>query len=350
MSVTDFERRRNDILEAIVEAYINTASPVGSELISRTMRQALSSATIRNIMAQLEEAGLLEQPHTSAGRVPTDRGYRLYVDALMDTVHLTPEESQRLLELIQPHEPELERLFERVGEVLAEQSRQAAVVLEPTVKHSRVKQIELLPLGLHKLLCVLVAQETMVASHVVEVEEPISREEALSLAHFLNTELTGLPMEELLSSLGERLSAIDKSLERLVKRSMAILQTVLATEPEERVVLEGMLYLVEQPEFRKDPDKTHQLLRQLQLRQALVDRMRAEMRTPRTCVRIGREMDIEGLEDCSYILAPFGVRQTPLGGVGILGPKRMDYRRMRAMVEGMAELLTDLLTQWELNG
>ena len=403
--VSDFERRRNDILEAIVELYISTASPVGSVLISRKLRQRLSSATIRNIMAELEEEGLLEQPHTSAGRVPTDRGYRLYVDHLIETVSLTPDESQRLAGLIQPQELELERLLERVGEVLAQESQQAAVVLEPTVKHSRIRQIELLPLGLHRLLCVVVAQETMVVSHVVDVEEPISREEALSLAQFLNTELVGLPIQELLPSLERRLAEMDEAFSQLVKRSMAILQTVLAIEPEERLLLEGTLYLVQQPEFRKNPGKTHQLLRQLELRQALLQRMRADlsaapdtaraspattvaagrqagmipppagspkasqhrsreqkgiyrpcgptagwgMTAPETCVRIGREVDIEGLEDCSYILAPFGVRQTALGGVGILGPKRMDYRRMRTLVEGVADLLTDLLTQWELN-
>lgn len=350
MNVTDFERRRNNILEAIVEAYLETASPVGSELISRKMRRQLSSATIRNVMGELEEAGLVEQPHTSAGRVPTDRGYRLYVDQLLEAVQLSADELQQLLALVHPDELELKQLFQRVGEVLAEQSHQATVILEPTVKHSRVKQIELLPVGVRKLLCVLVGQETLVVSHVIEVEQPISREEALSLAHFLTSELTGLPIQELLTSLEGRLSEVDASLADLAKRSLAILQTVLATEPEERLLLEGTLYLVEQPEFRKNPNKTHQLLRQLELRQALMAKMREELGSPRTCVRIGREINIEGLEACSYILAPFGVRQAVLGGIGVLGPKRMDYRRTRALVEGAADLLSDVLTQWELNG
>ena len=135
----------------------------------------------------------------------------------------------------------------------------------------------------------------------------------------------------------------------LVKRSIAILQTVLATEPEERLLLEGALYLVEEPEFRGDPDKTHRLLRQLELRKALMAKMREDLIGSQTRVRIGSEVGIEGLEDCSYVLAPFGVRQNIVGGVGVLGPKRMDYRRTQAVVEATADLVTDWLTQWELN-
>ena len=347
MAVTDFERRRNDILETIIEAYISTASPVGSELISHKMRQGLSSATIRNVMAELEKEGLLEQPHTSAGRVPTDRGYRVYVNSLKDTCRLTPDEAERLGQIAQLEGPELERFFEDVGQALSRLSRQATFVLAPTVRQSTIKQIELMPVGLRKLLCVLVGQEAIIASHVVEIEEPISRDEALSLAHFLNTELVGLPIAELLQSLERRLLAVNDSLYYLVKRSLTILELALATEPTEHFYVEGAAYLFEQPEFRKDPLKAHELLRQLELHQELVMRMRHDLLAQETTVRIGREVAIDGLSDCSYILAPFGIHQTVLGGIGVLGPRRMDYRRMRALVEGVAGLVTEALSHGE---
>jgi heat-inducible transcriptional repressor len=184
-------------------------------------------------------------------------------------------------------------------------------------------------------------------SHVVDVEEPISREEALSLAHFLNTELAGVPTRELLASLERRLLAVSDSFYHLVKRSLAILQTALATEPEARFLIEGTAYLFEQPEFRKDPRKAHDLLRQLDLQQELLERLRSDLATEGTHVRIGREVAIEGLDGCSYLLTPFSLHQTVIGGVGILGPKRMDYQRMRALVEGMADRVTDILTRWE---
>ncbi|MBI3319500.1 MAG: hypothetical protein HYZ89_02805, partial [Candidatus Omnitrophica bacterium] len=174
--------------------------------------------------------------------------------------------------------------------------------------------------------------------------------------------------QELLVSLERRLLAVNDSFYHLIKRALAILQTALATEPEEHFFMEGATYLFEQPEFLQSPHKTHELLRHLELRHELLERMRAElaslpvrperraragesgrqpgMTSERICVRIGREVDIEGLEDCSYVLAPFGVQQTVLGGVGVLGPKRMDYRRVRALVDGMAGLMTDAMTQW----
>jgi len=360
--MSDFEQRRNEILEVIIEAYVSTASPVSSELISRRLRQALSPATIRNVMAELEEEGLLEQPHTSAGRVPTDSGYRYYVDSLMEVMRLPLEESQRLSQMVRPEELELDSFFACVSEALSSLSHQVAFVVAPTVKHSTIKQIELLPIGLRKLLCVLVGQEALVSSHVVDVEEPISRDEAISLAHFLNTELVGLPTQELLASLERRVLAVSDSFYHLIKRAHAILQSVLATEPEERLFLGGMLHLFEQPEFRKDPRKAHGLLRQFEQQTALLERLRtdlvcllpasgrASMASGGTRVRIGREVQLEGLDECSYILTPFRVRHIIVGGVGVLGPKRMDYRRMRALVEDMAVRVTEGLNQWELEG
>ncbi|MCI0564510.1 MAG: hypothetical protein MN733_39075, partial [Nitrososphaera sp.] len=181
MSDTDFEQRRRDILEAVIETYVSTAAPVGSEVVARKLRFGVSSATIRNVMVELEKAGLLEQPHTSAGRVPTDRGYRFYVDMLMVSRRITLEEFSEIEALIRPSECDVERLLKRVCNVLASFTQQAALVVAPTVKQSTVKQIELVPLSVRRVLCVLVANEEMITSHIVEVEEPMSRDEAMAL-------------------------------------------------------------------------------------------------------------------------------------------------------------------------
>src|SRR3989338_1099761 len=156
MSVTDFDQRRNRILEMIVEAYVSTASPVGSELVARKFRPSLSSATIRHVMVELEEAGLIEQPHTSAGRVPTQRGYRYYVDAVMEIRPLPAEQVRQMESLLQPAELDVEHLLDRASEVLAGLTQQVAFAVAPTMKRTAVKQIELLPLSVRKVLCVLV--------------------------------------------------------------------------------------------------------------------------------------------------------------------------------------------------
>jgi heat-inducible transcriptional repressor len=346
MSVTDFEQRRNRILELIIEAYVSTASPVGSELVARKLRASLSPATIRNVMGELEQAGYVEQPHTSAGRVPTERGYRFYVDSVMDQSHLSPDELRQLSGLLESAELEPDQLIARSSEVLSELTRQAAFAVAPTVKRSTVKQIELVPLSVRKMLCVLIANEEMIASHIVEIEEPMTRDETAALTRFINTELVGLSFSELLDSLERRMLAETDSFYHFVKRSLRILEHALSTEPDERLLLEGMSHVVSQPEFSRDPHKARELLQGLDAEEALLGRVRQDLGGPGVRVRIGREVQVPGLEECSYIAAPFAVGGEVVGGIGILGPKRMDYQRLAAAVEGMSRCLTGLLSRW----
>ncbi|HLD78650.1 MAG TPA: HrcA family transcriptional regulator, partial [archaeon] len=222
--------------------------------------------------------------------------------------------------------------------------QEAAFVVVPTVKQSKVKQVELVPLTVRKLLCVLIANEEMIASHVVEIEEPMSRDETMALARFINTELVGLPFSDLLGSLERRMLAETDSFYHFVKRSLTILQHALSTEPSERFVLEGTSYVVAQPEFSRDPHKAHELLKGLDAEEVLLQRIRQDIAPDGSRVRIGHEVQVPGLEACSYITASFAMRDQMLGGVGVLGPTRMDYPRARALVEGMGRCLSEILT------
>ncbi len=347
MSVTDFDKRRNKILSITVQAYIATALPVGSQFVARKLRSSWSSATIRNVMAELEKVGLLEQPHTSAGRIPTDRGYRFYVDSVMEVPHLPGEQLRQIEAAIQPIELDLDHLLEQAGLILSQLTQQTAFVVAPTVKQSTVKQIELVPLSVRKLLCVLISNEEIVASHVVETTEPVTRDEALALARFLNTELVGLSFSALLSLLERRMLAESDSFYHLVKRSLTILQHALSTEPDERLWLEGTSYVVSQPEFRKDPHKAHEVLKGLDAEELLLERIREDIAGGGVKTRIGHELRVPGLDECSYVAAPFAVGDEAVGAIGILGPKRMDYPRMHSYVEAMGRCVTELLAQWE---
>ena len=331
----------------IVEAYVSTASPVGSELVARKFRPSLSSATIRHVMVELEEAGLIEQPHTSAGRVPTQRGYRYYVDAVMEIRPLPAEQVRQMESLLQPAELDVEHLLDRASEVLAGLTQQVAFAVAPTMKRTAVKQIELLPLSVRKVLCVLVANEEMIAAHVVEVEEPLSREEAAALARFINTELAGLPGDALLESLERRLLAESDLVYHLVRRSFDILRLALSTEPEERLFLDGTSYVMSQPEFSRDPRKAHELLKGLDEASRFLQRVREDLAADGVRVRIGREVQVPGLEECSTVTAPVAVGHTMVGAVGVLGPIRMDYPRVRALVETMAQCAGELLARWD---
>ncbi len=347
MNVSDVETRRKRILELVIEAYVSTATPVGSEFVAKKLRSSLSSATIRNIMVELSKEGLLDQPHTSAGRVPTDRGYRFYVDAVMDSRPLPADELRQVETLIQPIELDVAALLERAGTVLAELTQQAAFVVAPTVKHSTVKQIELVPLSIRKLLCVMVANEEIIASHVVEIEEPMTRDETVALGRFLNTELVGLPFNDLLSSLERRMLAQNDSFYHFVKRSLNILKHALSTEPSERLFLEGMSYVVSQPEFSRNPRQAHQLLKGLDDQEPLLQQLRQDLAQEGVRVRIGRELRVPGLETCSYITVPFAIGEESVGGIGVLGPTRMDYPRLRALVEAVGGSISTWLTRWD---
>lgn len=347
MSVTDFDQRRNDILRLIVEAYVSTAAPVGSEFVARRLRSSISSATIRNVMAELEDRGYVEQPHTSAGRVPTDQGYRFYVDAVMDQRRLPPDQLQQMAAAIHPHELDVDELLERAGTLLAQITQLGVFVMAPTVRHSKVRQIELVPLSARKLLCVLIANEELIASHVVEVEQPLTRDEAAALARFLSDELGGLPFAGLVESLQRRLLGETDSFHHMVKRSLDILQHALSTEPHERLFWEGTSYLVSQPEFARHPQRAHDLLRGLDAEAPLVQRLRQDLSSAGVQVRIGHEIALAPLEACSYVTASFGIGSQIIGGIGVLGPTRMDYPQVRAVVDGMARCVTEALTYWE---
>jgi len=290
-------------------------------------------------MGELEEAGLLAQPHTSAGRVPTDLGYRFYVDSLMPVRELSPEQQQQLEALTQPSGPDVDDFLERASMMLAEISQQAALVLGPSVRQSTLRQVELVPLSVKKILCVLVASEEMIASHVIEVEEPMSRDEAILLGRFLNTELAGLPFTDVLELLERRLLAQTDSFYHFVKRSLDVLQPALSGEAHGHLFLEGMSNVVGQPEFRKDARKAHELLKGLEAQERLIERLAEEFATRRAQVRIGTELQALRLEDCSIVTAPVVLDGQVLGGIGILGPKRMDYSRMTALAQGMALML-----------
>jgi heat-inducible transcriptional repressor len=192
-----------------------------------------------------------------------------------------------------------------------------------------------------------VANEEIFASHVVEIEEPKTREEAAALVRFLNTELVGLPFRELLGSLERRMLAEHDSFYHVIKRSLSILQHALSTEPTERLLVEGMSYVVSQPEFRRDPRKAQQLLRGLDAEELFLKQVRQDLASASGVrVRIGHEVQVPGLDGCSYVTAPFAVGQDVVGGVGVLGPTRMDYRKGRSIVEAMGRCVTSILNRW----
>ena len=186
----------------------------------------------------------------------------------------------------------------------------------------------------------------MIASHVVDVDEPMNRDEAAALCRFINAELVGVPFSRLLDSLERRLLSEQDAFYHLVKRSLQILTHALSTEPEERLFLEGTSFLMSQPEFSRHPHKAHELLRQLEAHQELLQWLHQQPGVRGVSVWIGHEVALRSLRECSVISAPFFLGGSVAGCVGALGPKRMDYPHISVLVDGMAQCMTEILEQW----
>ncbi len=344
MSVTDSEERRNRILMAVIEDYIGTALPVGSHAICEKYRLNVSSATVRNIMGELEEQGLIMQPHTSAGRIPTDRGYRYYVNALHDMSPLDAVQVRQIDALLATSGVEAALLLDRAARLMAELTHQAAIALYPVLRRNVFKRLEVIPMDGRHLLCVLVTMQGLVRSIVIEVEEPVTTEELGTLQRFLNTELAGMALDAVEEFLQRRILAQSDSFFYLLKRALQILHLALEAQQQEQLRLEGTSYVLAQPEFH-DADKTRVLLRLLETRDELIALLQEDLTHEGMVVRIGQETQRAAMADCSLVSAPYQVGGRVVGGIGILGPKRMEYPRVMATVDYVARRVGELLSQ-----
>ena len=346
MPTTDVDSRRNNILSAIVEAYVETAQPVGSEVLSQRYGLGVSSATIRNVMADLEAEGLIRQPHTSAGRVPTDKGYRRYVNGLMRELRLTPDEMARI-DVYLLHggaAVDIGLLIERASKLLSQMTHQAAVGITPEWKHHQLKRLELVPLGPHRLLGVVLTQQGFVKSQLFELEESLTGDEVTSLLRFINAELVGLELTTMEELLTHRLLEQTDAFVYLMRRAMQVIHLALETE-QERYYLEGTGYLLEQPEFR-DLGHARTVIQMLDTEAELLPLFASDERAAGQ-VRIvigGEDVRLSAME-CSIVQAPYTMQRRIAGSLGIIGPKRMDYPRVVASVSQVAQRVSELLSR-----
>ena len=341
--LTDSEDRRSKILVAVVEGYIDTGSPVGSQMICEKYRLGVSSATIRNVMGDLEAQGLIMQPHTSAGRVPTDRGYRAYVNALRELL-LDPEQARRVDALLGQTGVEPAALLDRAARLMAELTRQAAVALYPVLRRNAFKRLEVVPLDGRRLLCVLVTMQGLVRSIIIEVDEPVTAEELHTLLRFLNTELQGMGLDAVEEFLQRRILAQHDSFFHLLKRALQILHLALESGEAEPLRLEGASYMLMQPEFQ-DAERTRLVLQFLETRQELVGLLQEDLAREGIQVHIGQELPQPAMSDCSLVTMTYRINGQVVGGLGVLGPKRMEYPRVMAMVDYVARRVGELLSE-----
>ena len=337
--------RKLDVLRAIVEDYVETEEPVGSKALVERHGLGVSPATVRNDMAALEEEGLITQPHTSAGRVPTDKGYRLFVDRLATIKPLSAPE-RRAIETFLEDAADLDDVVDRSVRLLAQLTHQVAVVQYPSLRRTALRHVELVPVGDRHLLVVIITDHGRVEQRTIEVPDPLDAGTVARLRIRLNTAAAGRRLAELgtaLSDLADDFAAADGP---LVRGVVAVVEDTLAQESEERVVLAGTANLVR----GGGADFAHTISPVLEAleEQVVLLRLLGEMAEDEAAVsvRIGRETQHEGLLETSFVTTGYGGPDgggTAVARIGSVGPLRMDYPGTIASVRAVARYLSRIL-------
>ncbi len=332
--------RQLEILRAIVEEYVATEEPVGSKIIAERHSLGVSPATIRNEMAILEEAGLITQPHTSAGRIPTNRGYRLFVDKLADVKPLSNPE-RRAIESFLEGALDLDDIVTRTVRLLAQITKQAAVVQYPSLTKSRVRHTELVLLHPSRAMLVLITDSGRVEQRLIDLPFDISEESLSELHKRINSVIQGHPLSRVAAQVDGLISGFNASERASVAIIIATLIEVAVEKPEEKVALAGTANLARSnQEF---PTTIHPILEALE-EQVVLLRLLSDAGSS-VQVRIGDEQSEQGLKSTSLVSMGYGSSDSSLGALGIIGPTRMDYASSMAAVNAVARYIGHFLNE-----
>lgn len=323
--MNDLDERKQKILHAIIQTYLETGEPVGSRTISKYTDLKLSSATIRNEMSDLEDLGYIIQPHTSAGRIPSDLGYRLYVDQLM---RQKEEEVAEIKELMIEKTDRMEKVLKQVVKVLASNTNYATMITGPTYRQNKVKFIQLSKVSELQLLAIIVAEGNVVKNQIISVNEPISDDDMLKLNLLLNTQLNGLTLEEINLGIISQLKEQAGAYSEVVSIVLDAVAEAISSE-EVPVYTSGAKNIFRYPELA-DTSRASELISAFEEKRLLADMMKEVEEEDSTGIQvyIGNESPISSMRDCSMVTASYDLGGGMKGTIGIIGPKRMDYENV----------------------
>ena len=352
----ELDDRKVKILKAIIKNYLETGEPVGSRTISKYADLKLSSATIRNEMADLEELGYIVQPHTSAGRIPTDKGYRLYVDDMMsekeqnitnreNEVAVKEQELSSMKDMLGEKVEKVEELLQNVAKVLAKDTNYATMVTTPKVTGNKLKFVQLSQLEANKILAVIVMEGNLIRNKVITVSEDLSQENLLKLNILINTTLTGLTLEQMNLSIVSKMENQAGEHINLVKEVLDAIVDTISSADDLKIYTSGATNIFKYPEL-SDSTKASELIYALEEKQGLSGLVNDKDDSDKTeddnhgiQVYIGNETPVESMKDCSVVTATYELQDGMKGTIGIIGPKRMDYEKV---VDTLKEMQTHL--------
>jgi heat-inducible transcriptional repressor len=332
------DERKGAILRTIVSHYVRSGEPVGSKAVAERFPTKVSPATVRNEMAVLEDFGFIFQPHTSAGRVPTDAGYRYYVDAWAARPKLSAHDSQRVRTFFGEPRYELEDSLRRTASLLSELTDHAAMVFSPSLERSIVRHLELVKLTDERAMLVMVTNTGWVENHIVLSPAAVDEITLADVAELLNRLIVGTPHETVADTILAGVDRLPLEFRDLATRVADVLREEMLDRGTERVFLEGTSNIVDEHKF-SDLETVRQVIGALEHKRVLLELVADALAVERVMVRIGIENDIEEMRACSVITAPYAVDGSIIGTLGIVGPTRMDYRRTIAAVNEVADHL-----------
>lgn len=334
--------RKMRILEAIVDDYILTATPVGSRTLSKRNDIELSPATIRNEMSDLTELGFLEQPHTSAGRIPNERAYRLYVNNIMDSAKLTDDEAEYIRNHLNTKVNEVGEVIKQTARMLSGITNYTSVVLTPQMKRARLKHISLIPVTEGSALAVIVTNSGGAMNTMLEIPQGIGQRELEQLASLMNERCAGYRLDDITKTLLPLLQQeVGEQADTIAKMLSGIGENI----EKQDVEIVGASNMLDYPEYA-DANRAKSLLHELESGDYLKKVIKTDDGVELT-VRIGNENDNPELRDCSIVSVNYSIGNETVGSMGVIGPTRMDYGKVVAVLKCMSESLSNVLSEMD---
>lgn len=338
------DERKALVLRAIVSHYVSTGEPVGSKTLVDRYKLRVSPATVRNDMGALEDWGYIYQPHTSAGRIPTDTGYRFFVDAWGSDVRLPAEQAQQIRSFFGQPRWELEDSLRQTAALLSHLTDHAAVVFAPVLDRSMIRRVELVRLSTTRAMAVLVTDNGLVENHPLALSESLDDAGLEATSMMLNQVLIDQPLDTAGATIRANLDRFPSELREAVAAISSALDEDVSQRENDRVFLEGASNIVDEQKFA-DLETVRQVIGALENRRLLLEVMADALSVQNVSVRIGSENQAEGMQSSSVISAPYGVGGNILGSLGVVGPTRMDYRKTIAAVYEVSANLGRMLTE-----
>ena len=338
------DERSKRILRELIAQYCLTGEPVGSRTLSKKGKSGLSPATIRNVLADLEEAGYIMQPHTSAGRIPTDKGYRFYVNHLVRNQSLNNVQKELIENRILNGTGDFEDLLIITTELLARLSHNVALAMAPNLERMTLENMDFVLIGSHRILAILVTKGGVVTNKVIDMEEPVTQDELVRISNYIRTEFCGLTLPTIRRRIIDLMKQEQIQYDMLLKRAMILSQKSLegASDREQLFVI-GASQIVNYPEF-SDAGRTREILEALEQKSKILHILNECIEGEGIHIVIGSESRDPELKNLSLVSSSYKYQDQPIGILGILGPTRMEYGRIIPLVDHIARVVSGIVT------